>query len=338
MSFTSFRTSIIYPKRTVHSARQGAVETTDPGRNTSVNSPDSYSHDHSKFTHTVHELLAKRDTKPDNKTSPPEKPTNDTKGEPPTNVTAAPVVKDWRYEKASIAASSIFSAVALAALILLGVMIVKKFKRRQRRKRGGDTDSLDERRRKRESLMFKHASTGSYMVEEAKDGKVVRVVCNSRNKPRNSIMGVPLQKISSALSFKKEASRHMKVLKDSDTGRSGSIAKQPVLVSSPLRSVVSRTAVHDSQATEPAMAVEPIKSSESTGIAEPARLAQPFEPPPAVETPSPVLVPRTPATSPTIDSDVNNSTEADITPCNSFRRSIFRLPSIKQSMSPIFKF
>ncbi|KAL4942280.1 hypothetical protein BDV06DRAFT_192464 [Aspergillus oleicola] len=331
MSFSSFSTSILYDKRTVHAERQEAVETTDPGRNQSGTSHDPYPHDHSKFNHAVHEIVAKRDTKPENGASPPEKPSNETGA---ANTTAAPVVKDWRYEKASIAASSIFSAVALAALALLGVMIVKKFKARQRRKRGGDVDSLDERRRKRESLMFsKHASAGSYMVEEQKDGKVVRVFCTSRNKPRNPIIGVPLQKISSALSFKKEASRHMEGLKDSDTGRSGSIAKQPVLVSSPLRSVVSRAAVPDSQAAEAA------------GSAEQAQPTQPIEqpvpikpPPPPLKVPPPVEVSPTPAPSPAVGPDVNQATEPEISRCNSTRASLFRLPSITKSMSPLFRF
>ncbi|KAL4946929.1 hypothetical protein BDW69DRAFT_179449 [Aspergillus filifer] len=331
MSFSSFSTSILYDRKTVHAERQEAIETTDPARNQSGASHDPYSQDPSRFTHAVHEILAKRDVKPENKTATPEKPSNETSA---GNVTVAPVVKDWRYEKASIAASSIFSAVALAAFALLGVMIVKKFKARQRRKRGGDNDSLDEARRKRESLMFsKHASAGSYMVEEQKDGKVVRVFCTSRNKPRHPIVGVPLQKISSALSFKKEASRHMEGLKDSDTGRSGSIAKQPVLVSSPLRSVVSRAAVPDNQVAESAGPAERVQSRQSIEQPVPIKPPSPLVLSPLVE------VSPTPVPSPTMGpSNVHQATEADISPCNSHRKSLFRLPSITKSMSPLFKF
>lgn len=218
------------------------------------------------------------------------------------------LVKDWKYEKGSIAASSIFSAVALAALILLTVTLVKKFRRRQRRKREGDNDPLEEARRKRESLMFcRNTSARSYMIEEQNDGQIVRVFCTSRNKPRTSIVGAPLQNIkSAAMSVKTGASRRFGVLSDADNGRSGPIAKKIVVVPSPLRSVVSRTAVPGSQ------------DGSTLGTE----------------------IPHTPATPanlkyPELDQD---TTEAELTPSQSFRRSLFRLPSIKPSNSPLFSF
>ncbi|KAL4999635.1 hypothetical protein BDV10DRAFT_164698 [Aspergillus recurvatus] len=320
MTFASFSTSILYDEKT---DTQEAVETADPGRGDQPdNFLDSNSHDRSRYPHAIHEV-AKRDplSKPHNKTSSQGKPSNGTKSQPALNQTASDLVKDWKYEKASIAASSIFAVVALAAIALLGWTIVKKVRARQRRKKGADNDSLDERRARREAMMFsKSHSAGSYMVEEEKDGKVIRVFCTSRNKqdtttPRTSIVGDPLGQINSALSMKAEATRHMQGLDNSKRGRHGSIPKQIVVVSSPLQPAVSRTAVPDSQIFDHAATNGSKKSSElRTGC------------------------PRTPAHSLASDVGQDRETEAEISSVRSYRRSLLRLPSIKQSISPFCKF
>ncbi|KAL4741466.1 hypothetical protein BDV11DRAFT_183174 [Aspergillus similis] len=316
----SFSTSILYDEKT---DTQEAAETADPGRDHPDGFFDTKSNDRSSYPHAVHDI-AKRDplSKPNNKTSSQGKPSNGTKSEPALNQTASgsDLVKDWKYEKASIAASSIFAVVALAAIALLGWTIVKRVRARQRRKKGADNDSLDERRARREAMMFsKSHSAGSYMVEEEKDGKVIRVFCTSRNKfrtttPRTSIVGDPLEQINSALSMKAEATRHMEGLNGSKRGRRGSIPKQTVVVSSPLQAAVSRTAVPASQVPDPVTDVSS-KSSE-------------------LET----ECPRTPAQSLATDVDPDRETEAEISSVRSYRRSLLRLPSIKQSISPFCKF
>ncbi|KAL6239773.1 hypothetical protein BDW75DRAFT_236034 [Aspergillus navahoensis] len=301
---------------------QEAVETADPGRGDQPdNIHDPNSLDRSRYSHAIHEI-AKRDplSKPHNRTSGQGKPSNGTKSVTALNQTASDLVKDWKYEKASIAASSIFAVVALAAIALLGWTIVKKVRARQRRK-GADNDSLDERRARREAIMFsKSHSAGSYMVEEEKDGKVIRVFCTSRNKlgtttPRTSIVGDPLEQINSALSMKAEATRHMEGLDNSKRGRHGSIAKQIVVVSSPLRPTVSRTAVPDSQIPDPATMNVSSKSSELGADC-----------------------PRTPTHSLASDVDQDRETEAELSSVRSYRRSLLRLPSIKQTISPFCKF
>lgn len=305
---SSFRSSILYNEKTAHSVIRQPVQTVNPGRAThSEASRDLYSHDPSRFPHASPDLF-KRSPNPEKTNSDPVTPSENKTAPLVLNQTEKTLAKDWKYEKGSIAASSIFSAVALAALILLTVMMVKKFRRWQRRKREGDNNALDEARRRRESLMFcKNTSARSYMVEEENDGQVVRVFCTSRNKPRASIVGAPVQKLkSAATTIKTGASRHLGVLGDADSGRSGSIAKQIVVVPSPLRSVVSRTAIPGSQ-DGPTLGTE---------------------------------LPHTPAAPadlryPELDQD---TTEAEVTPSQSFRRSLFRLPSIKPSNSPLFSF
>ncbi|KAL5045725.1 hypothetical protein BDW71DRAFT_74144 [Aspergillus fruticulosus] len=320
MTFASFSTSILYDEKT---NTQEAVETADPGRGDQPDSfLDSDSHDRSRYPQAIHEIV-KRDplSKPHNKTSAQGNSSNGTKPEPALNQTAGDLVKDWKYEKASIAASSIFAVVALAAIALLGWTIVKKIRARQRRKKGADNDSLDERRARREAMMFsKCHSAGSYMVEEEKDGKVIRVFCTSRNKlgtttPRSSIVGGPLGQINSALSMKAEATRHMEGLGNSKRGRHGSIPKQIVVVSSPLQQAVSRTAVPDSQIPDLAATNVGGKSRE-IGAA----------------------CPRTPVHSLASEVDQDRETEAEISSIRSYRRSLLRLPSIKQSISPFCKF
>jgi hypothetical protein len=317
----SFSTSILYDEKT---DTQEAVETADPGRGDHPDDFfDSKSNDRSSYPHAVHGI-AKRDplSKPHNKTSGQGKPSTGTKSEPALNQTASGsgLVKDWKYEKASIAASSIFAVVALAAIALLGWTIVKKVRARQRRKKGADNDSLDERRARREAIMFsKSHSAGSYMVEEEKDGKVIRVFCTSRNKfrtttPRTSIVGDPLEQINSALSMKSEATRHMEGLDNSKRGRRGSIPKQIVVVSSPLQTAVSRTAVPDSQLPDPLTDVSSKGSELGTEC------------------------PRTPAHSLATDVDQDREIEAEISSVRSYRKSLLRLPSIKQSISPFCKF
>ncbi|KAL4781022.1 hypothetical protein BJX76DRAFT_360315 [Aspergillus varians] len=343
MSFSSFSTSILYDEKTVHSERHEAVETGGPGRrNHPDNSPPSYLQDPSRFPHALHQI-AQRNSKPENKTSVPGKPSNDTKGDPALNATAKSLVKDWKYDKASIAASSIFGALAIAALILLCVSMAKKIRRRQRRKREGDLDSLNERRRRRESMMFsKCTSARSYMVEEQKDGKVVRVFCTNHNRPRTSTIGVPTQKNKSLLRLKPEASCQFDDLNASDRGRSGSIPKQIVVVPSPLRTVVSRSAIPDSPPAERTERAEPPAASEQTVPPTPttsptldfSELDQD-----TTET-SELTVPRTPATSPTLEFPEldQDTTEAELTSCPSHRISLLRLPSIRRSMSPFFGF
>ncbi|KAL4905831.1 hypothetical protein BDW74DRAFT_177530 [Aspergillus multicolor] len=314
---TSFSTSILHDGRT---DSQEAVETADPGsENHLLNALDSTSNDPLKYPHAIHEVV-KRDppsNPSNNKPSGQGKQSNGTKSNPLLNQTATPVIKDWKHEKASVAASSIFAVVALAALILLSWTIFKKIRARQRRKKGVDNDSLDERRARREAMMFsKCHSAGSYMVEEEKDGKVIRVFCTSRNKlctitPRTSTGQLPLEQINSALSMKAEATRHMEDLGITQRGRRGSIPKQIVVVSSPLEPAVSRTAVP--QVSEPAEAHITRKSND-LGAEDP----------------------RTPAHSPTSLMSLETD-EPEVSPCHSYRNSLLRLPSIKRTMSPLWK-
>lgn len=305
---SSFRTSILYNEKTAHSVIHQPVQTANPGWTVhSETSRDLYTHDPSRFPHASPDLV-KRSSNPENNNSVPVTPSENTTAPLVLPQTEKALAKDWKYEKGSIAASGIFSAVALAALILLTVMMVKKFRRRQRRKREGDNDPLEEARRRRESLMFcKNTSARSYMVEEQNDGQVVRVFCTSRNRPHPSIVDAPAQKIkSAAMTIKTGASRHFGVLGDADSGRSSSIAKQIVVVPSPLRSVVSRTAVPGPQ------------DGPTLGTEIPHMPAAPAD-----------------LRYPELDQD---TTEAEVTPSQSFRMSLFRLPSIKPSNSPLFSF
>ncbi|KAL4976740.1 hypothetical protein BDW66DRAFT_159376 [Aspergillus desertorum] len=316
----SFSTSILYDEKT---DTQEAVEPAEPGR---VDHPDNFldsdSDDRSRYPHAIHEI-AKRDPlpKPHNRTFGQGKQSNGTKSEAALNQAASNSVNDWKSEKASIAASTIFVVVALAAIALLGWTIFKRIRARQRRRKGADDDSLDERKARREAMMFSRShSAGSYMVEEEKDGKVIRVFYTSRNKlgtntTHTPIAGGPLEQIKPALSMKAEATRHMEGLGKSKRGRHGSIPKEIVVVSSPLQSAVSRTAVPGTQKPGPAATNMSTKSSEHG-----------FE------------CPRTPAHSLASDVDQDRETELEVASVRSYRRSLLRLPSIKESISPFCKF
>ncbi|KAL2832081.1 hypothetical protein BDW59DRAFT_115210 [Aspergillus cavernicola] len=318
MSFTSFSTTILYNEETVPSVIQPAEETADPNQgNPSDGLRNSYFHSCSKFSHSIHEL-AKRKAKPEIKTPMPWKASNSSKTEehPATNKTSKSSVPDGGFETAYIAASSIFGALAAGAVVFLMILLVKKFRRRRRRKKEGYGDPPDEKRWRREALMFCKDPSGEYLVEQ-KNGAVTRVLCTNKSarisKFNSSSSGSLLVPTSRPpLDTRAKVARHMEELSDSHSGRSGSIPKQAVLVSSPLRAVVSRTAVPDSELISPINLKEPPEKLEAI-------------------------------TSPNLESmHMDEQIEIEPTPSNShrnsFRSSIFRLPSIRQSMSPLFHF
>ncbi|KAL5341791.1 hypothetical protein BJX70DRAFT_395520 [Aspergillus crustosus] len=386
--------------------RQDAANTAGPGQDAWSNPQESYVHNYAKFPHSIHEF-AKRTPKTEHKPSVPGRLSNHTKSHHSVNKTSKALVQKWTYEKASIAASSIFGAVAVGAIIFLCIVLVKKFRRRRRRRKEGNSELLDEKRRQRENMMFsKSQSAREYMVEQ-KDGRVIRVQCTSHRhqnslvqdfwpapngvgtplrsassfastqadtiphldslnefdshrypessrrgySPGRSAEGTPLQSISSvarssqadtrqhletlngsnslkhpdslrcenypshaigtplqstssaARSLPVDTAPHPETLSDSASGRSGSIPKHIVIVTPPLRPVTSRKAVPNSYPAEASEQLEP--------------------------TTSPTLVP--------LDSQ-ETEIEEDLAPTPSFRLSMFQLPSIRQSFSPVFTF
>ncbi|KAL4868334.1 hypothetical protein BDV12DRAFT_197377 [Aspergillus spectabilis] len=291
--------------------RQEAARTADPGQHRQSNTGESYVHNYAKFPHSIHEF-AKRTPKTEHKPHVPGRSSNSTKTHHVANKTSKALIQKWTYEKASIAASSIFGAVAVGAIIFLIIVLVKKFRRRRRRKKEGNRDSLDEKRRQRENMMFsKSHSAREYLVEQ-KDGRVIRVQCTSNRHrdsllpecwPGRNLVGIPKQSISSITrNPQADTAPHLEPLNSSDSGRSGSIPKRIVIVTPPLQPVTSRKAVPDSYLAE---ASEKLELTTSSAL-------EPL--------------------------DSYEETELDVTPTPSFRLSMFRLPSIRQSFSPLFPF
>ncbi|KAL3473798.1 hypothetical protein BJX99DRAFT_233061 [Aspergillus californicus] len=308
MSFSSFSTAILYNEQTVPSEIRQAARTADPYREIlSDGLRDSYFYSYSKFSQSIHEF-AKRKSKPENKTPASGTPSNS------SNMAANKTSKALgsskkHFDTASIAASSVFGAISVAAIAFLLILLVKKFRKRQLRKRGGIVDPMEEERRKRAALMFCKSTPREYVIEQ-EDGEVTRVLCTSNNAcihkfSSNSVTSNPLSLLAhtnSARDMESEPVYHLEQLSRTSTTLSGSVAKQIVVVSSPLRSVVSRSAISGSEPDELDEKLEPLPSST------------------------------------VCSTQAEEHTEVTASPVNSFRRSLLRLPSIRQSLSPIFRF
>ncbi|KAI9376766.1 hypothetical protein BJX61DRAFT_1245 [Aspergillus egyptiacus] len=315
MSFTSFSTSIIYNEKTATPKKQQASQTVIPSQEVhSEGLRDSYLQDYARFPHSIHEF-AKRKLNPENKTSLITKPSNGSRTavQSALNETAKASAYEWSYDKASVAASSIFGAIAAAAVVFLVVLCIKKFRRRQKRKREGDWDPLEEKRRKREAMMFSKNTSDEYLVEQ-RNGAVTRVLCTGRtmlSKLTSNNSGGPVTKTNSVPpDMRAKIARHLEDLNQTHSGRSGSLPKQTVIVTSPLQSVSSHTAVPGTEPTSPVLPLALDKPAEKTE----ATISETLEP------------------------QLSGRSETEITRRDSYRLSLFRLPSIKQTMSPLFQF
>jgi hypothetical protein len=298
----------------VSSVKQ-AAQTADADRGNYSDIPcHSDSQDCSRFPHYLHEF-AKHDVKPENKTAVTGGSVNDTKA---GNSTLAKPPKSpatqWSTDKASIAASTLFAAFATTAFIFMIVLCVKRYRKRWRRKKMGNADLIaaEEKKRKRESQMFCRNQPRTYVIEQNRNGEVTRVLCTGNRSPG---IGSPLETVSSIQpDMRIEATRHLAELCNTNSGRSGSIPQPVVIVSPPLEPVISRAAVHSTQATE---TTESIDQDHRTGSSKSSET-----------TVSPILEPTEPKQS-TTDSSTSSGTR---------RMSLFRLPPIRQSMSPLFRF
>ncbi|CEN62275.1 hypothetical protein ASPCAL08913 [Aspergillus calidoustus] len=314
MPFSSFSTSILYGGDGVSSVQQ-AAQTADADRgNYSDIACHSNSQDCSRFPHCVHEF-AKRDVKPENKTAVAVGSVNDTNA---GNATLAKPPKSpatqWSTDKASIAASTLFAAFATTAVIFMTVLCIKRYRKRRRRKKLGNADLIaaEEKKRKRESLMFCRDQPRTYVIEQNRNGEVTRVRCTGNTSPG---AGSPLESVSSIQpDMRIEATRHLAELYNTNSGRSGSIPQPVVIISPPLEPVVSRAAVPSTQTTE---SIESIDQDRQTGSSKFSET-----------TVSPKLEP-TESKQSTTGSSTSNGTR---------RMSLLRLPPIRQSMSPLFRF
>ncbi|KAL3458781.1 hypothetical protein BJX64DRAFT_265875 [Aspergillus heterothallicus] len=197
------------------------------------------------------------------------------------------------------------------------VLCVKRYRKRRRRKKMGDKDfkEAEERKKKRESQMFSRDLPCTYLIEQNRNGAVTRVLCTGGRSPGSSKVGIPLENVSSIQpEIRVEATCHLEELRNSHSGRSGSIPQQVVIVSPPLEPVVSRAAVPDTQTAE---VTEPIKQDQRPESSKSSKT-----------TVSSTLEPM----------DLDQSTTSSTNSSNSRRLSLFRLPEIRQSMSPLFHF
>ncbi|KAE8378107.1 hypothetical protein BDV26DRAFT_281366 [Aspergillus bertholletiae] len=183
---------------------------------------------------------------------------------PPT--THNNLVPYWSYEKNSLAAACVFSAITVLGIIFLSVLSVRKIRRSWKRHKlekqdyaafkhridmnSNDGDSnicfLDEGKSSRESMMYSRdtSPSGGYVVEQT-GGSVTRVYRQGNNVSSQTFDSIGAS--SDKRSPTRENKRALGSKADSHTssrkGRAGLIPRPIVVVPSPLRHVASQKAI-----------------------------------------------------------------------------------------------
>ncbi|PYI03293.1 hypothetical protein BO78DRAFT_198866 [Aspergillus sclerotiicarbonarius CBS 121057] len=230
-------------------------------------------------------------------------------------------IPHWSYQKSSIAAACIFTAITVMAFIFLAILSVKKIKRsweRHKRERrnyaasrysalslfedGHKMDSTRGNQTSRETLMFSRSRspTSTYVVEQ--EGTSVTRVFRASKSASTLALDLPgsaLGDESPTSQLKLIPERPVSAIKPSRHERHGSKARSIVVVPSPLKPVAS-------------FSVKPM-----THRSEPA---QSFE--------------RTPLSPGNEAEDIPSSRKRESFGAN----SLFKLPSIQRTISPLFSF
>ncbi|PWY83214.1 hypothetical protein BO94DRAFT_557864 [Aspergillus sclerotioniger CBS 115572] len=230
-------------------------------------------------------------------------------------------IPHWSYKKSSIAAACIFTAITVMAFIFLAILSIRKIKRsweRHKRERlnyassrystlclledGHKMESTGSKQSSRESLMFsRNRSPSSTYVVEQEGTSVTRVYRASKN-VSTLALDLPSSHLGDGSSTPQLSSipeRPVNALRPSRHERHGSKAKSIVVVPSPLKPVASFSVKPMTHRSEPAESFE-----------------------------------RTP---------LRPDSEAGDTPSNNKRESfgansLFKLPAIQRTMSPLFSF
>ncbi|KAB8238795.1 uncharacterized protein BDW43DRAFT_259817 [Aspergillus alliaceus] len=237
----------------------------------------------------------------------------------PTNASNN-LIPHWSYEKSSIAAACIFSAIAVIGLIFLAILSIRKIRRSWKRHKlemrdytafehrrdmsNDDRDSnvcfITESKSSRASMMYDHDNSPSvgYVVEQT-GGSVTRVFREGNNVSAQTFdtIGASPGKVSPTRKKKGVLGGRADSSTPSGKGRAGSIPKPIVVVPSPLKHVSSLKA-------------------------------------------TPVMPPTGSNTSDSEQSSMSPASQNDAEPVGRISNvnSLFRLPSIKKSTSPLFSF
>ncbi|OOG01102.1 hypothetical protein ASPCADRAFT_511914 [Aspergillus carbonarius ITEM 5010] len=230
-------------------------------------------------------------------------------------------IPHWSYKKSSIAAACIFTAITAMAFVFLAILSIRKIKRsweRHKRERlnyassrysalclledGHKMDSTGSKQSSRASLMFSRSrSPSSTYVVEQEGTSVTRVFRASKNVSTLALDLSPshLGDGSSTPQLSSIPERPVSALRPSRNERHGSKAKSIVVVPPPLKPVASFSVKPMTHRPEPAESFE-----------------------------------RTP---------LRADSEAGDTPSNNKRESfgassLFKLPTIQRTMSPLFSF
>ncbi|PTU22488.1 hypothetical protein P175DRAFT_0529548 [Aspergillus ochraceoroseus IBT 24754] len=214
---------------------------------------------------------------------------------------------NWSYRTGSIVAASIFTAITAAAILFLVVLFIQRLRRRWRQNssirdsRGSNTNSTMEKRRKRENLMFSENSSRTYVVEQ-NNGSVTRVVCAT---PHGS-------------------------------------SSTPTPDTTPTRDTIATTTLDETnsspvnikfEAASPLDALNSSRKGRSGSIPKPIVIVSPPLEPVVSRSAVPILQ-STEAPAPSATEPVH--TEQPVETSNSSR--FLRLPSLKKTVSPFFRF
>ncbi|RAL00353.1 uncharacterized protein BO80DRAFT_494229 [Aspergillus ibericus CBS 121593] len=230
-------------------------------------------------------------------------------------------IPHWSYEKSSIAAACIFTAITVMAFIFLTILSVKKIRRsweRHKRERrdyatsrystlslledGHKMESTSSKQTSRETLMFRRSrSPSSTYVVEQEGASVTRVYRASKSASTLALdlPGPSLGDETPTSPLKSIPERPVSAIRPSRHERHGSKARSIVVVPSPLKPVASFSVNPMTHRSEPAESFE-----------------------------------RTP---------LSLDNEAGDNPSNRKRESfgassLFKLPAIQRTISPLFSF
>ncbi|PYH89432.1 hypothetical protein BO71DRAFT_487965 [Aspergillus ellipticus CBS 707.79] len=244
------------------------------------------------------------------------------------------LIPHWSYQKSSIAAASIFTGITVIALVFLGILSVRKMKRswerhkREKREYAASRysalpmmeeaqkdKSTGDRQRSRETLMFSRTrSQASTYVVEQEGPSVTRAYRANKSVSTLALdsLSPSIGETSSTTKVNSIPERPVNALKALRHERHGSLPKSPVVVPSPLKPV-------------PSFSVKPITRR-------PATPEVPEQMPLTLESEAVVEIPQ------------NNKRESKRESKRQSKResfganSIFKLPTIQRTMSPLFSF
>ncbi|KAB8077425.1 hypothetical protein BDV29DRAFT_153809 [Aspergillus leporis] len=229
------------------------------------------------------------------------------------------LIPHWSYEKSSFAAACVFSGIAALALIFLAYLAIRKISRSWKRHKrelrdftaykhrihlsndGRDSNIciMTESKSSRDSLMYSRDTPSLGYVVEQTGGSVTRVYREGNNVSTRTFdsIGASSEKTILARKSPKAPERRSDARTPSGKGRAGSIPRPIVVVPSPLKHVSSLRATP----VLPLTASEELDSEQSP-----------------------------------ISRVSRNDTEVGSSYVASGSKSLFRLPSIKRTVSPLF--